>query len=286
MLNRQRALIGMLRRARRPVSRLELVKWAFVLRQESETGGGPSFYDFLPYQHGPYSFTLTRELEGLLATGYVLESGKSWELGNIFDDGNLPATICRDVDKIVSRFRSKPLDDLLNYVYHNYPAFTVNSVRERLAVRPSAIPAVYTAGYEGLQVDGFLNLLIQSGIERLIDVRRNPIARRFGFHKSTLVRLCGSVGITYEHVAELGIASEFRQSLESEADYLALFESYETTTLVSEQQAVTRVAAMVVEKPSVLVCMEANPCCCHRSRLANEVSRRTELPIVHLGVHA
>lgn len=285
MLNRQRALIGMLRYARRPVSKLELVKWAFLLRHESETGGGASFYDFLPYHYGPYSFTLTRELEGLVEMGYVRENERSWELGEISHVGDLPDTVCRDVDRVVSRFRNKSVDDLMKYVYHNYPAFTVNSARERLADRPWTVPAVYTAGYEGLQVDGFLNLLIRSGIERLVDVRRNPIARRFGFHKSTLSRLCGNVAIGYEHIAELGIASELRQSLNSEADYLALFESYEKTTLISEQEAVAHVVQLVVEKPSVLVCMEAEPRSCHRSRLANDVARRTGLPIVHLGIH-
>ena len=28
--------------------------------------------------------------------------------------------------------------------------------------------------YEGLQIDGFLNILLEAGIERVIDVRHNP----------------------------------------------------------------------------------------------------------------
>lgn len=283
MLNRQKVLMEMLHRARRPVSRLELTKWAFVLRQETGTNGGPSFYDFVPYHYGPYSFALVREVETLIAEGYINESDNAWKLGRTpCNRDTLPAAVSRDIDRVVRRLSLKPINELMNYVYRSYPAFTVNSKRERLAPRPSAEPMVYTAGYEGLQVDGFLNLLVQSGISRLVDVRRNPVARRYGFHKSTLNRLCGLIGICYEHVPELGIASDQRQSLESPADYSMLFESYERNTLTSENVAVERVARLIVESPSVLVCMEADPCFCHRSRLASEVAERTGLPVVHL----
>ncbi|HTN76827.1 MAG TPA: DUF488 domain-containing protein [Pirellulaceae bacterium] len=219
----------------------------------------------------------------LAAEGYIRESGNAWESGGTAHKiESLPTPISRDVTRLVNRLAKKPLNELTNYVDRSYPAFTVHRKSESAVPRAAAEPKVYTAGYEGLQVDGFLNLLVQNGIERLIDVRRNPIARRFGFHKSTLDRLCGLIGISYEHVPELGIASDQRQSLETFADYSQLFDRYERTTLVAQQLAVERVARLMVEKPSVLVCMEADACFCHRSRLAADVAERTGLPIVHL----
>lgn len=287
MLSRQRVLLEMLRQANRPVTKLELVKWAFLLRKETESGGGSSFYQFVPYHYGPYSFAMTREIEALADTGYVRERENCWELGSFScDEEKLPAKVSLDVLRIIRRLEKKQVSDVIGYVYRTYPTFTVNSKRERLAPRKSAVPQVYTAGYEGLQIDGFLNLLVQSGIERLLDVRRNPVARRYGFHKSTLTRLCVSLGISYEHIPELGIASEERRSLESAADYLALFETYERRTLTMEKLAVERIARLVIEKPSVLVCMEANPCFCHRSYLAAAVARMTRRPIVHLDSQA
>lgn len=87
---------------------------------------------------------------------------------------------------IVDRFSSQPVGRLLDHVHRHYPRFTINSGREQLAKCPEAQPAVHTAGYEGLTVGGFLDMLLRHGIGRVIDVRCNPVARRCGFHKSTL----------------------------------------------------------------------------------------------------
>lgn len=283
MLIRQNILLEMLSLADRPVSKLELVKWAFVFQRETSSGSEPSFYDFVPYHYGPYSFGMAREIEGLTATGYIRESDKAWELGVLSDNRpGLAKSGCDDVRRVVHRFLRKSVNDVIHYVYHTYPQFTINSKREQLAARPIALPAVFTAGYEGLQIDGFLNMLVQNGITRVIDVRNNPVARRFGFHKSTLKRLCGHLEIAYEHVPELGIVSEQRQTLDCLNDYEVLFRRYETTTLVTEKSAIERVAEMIAQKPSVLVCMEADHRCCHRARLANAIGQKTGLPITHL----
>ena len=53
MLNRQKALLAMIQQAGRPVQRMELTQWAFLLRNETESHGGPAFYDFVPYHCGP-----------------------------------------------------------------------------------------------------------------------------------------------------------------------------------------------------------------------------------------
>ena len=71
----------------------------------------------------------------------------------------------------------------------------------------------------------------------LCDVRRNPLSRKYGFSKSTLSKACGNVGIRYEHLPELGIASEQRQELTTQADYDALFEVYERKDLPLQSEA-------------------------------------------------
>ncbi len=111
--------------------------------------------------------------------------------------------------------------------------------------------------------------------------RRNPITRRYGFHRSTLKLLCESLNIQYSHVPELGTESEERQELNSQEDYDALFRDYCDTTLQRETPAVERVTK---QQSSLHVSwfMEAQPRCCHRSHLAIEVSKRSKLPVGHL----
>ena len=288
MLTRQKVVLLMLKYAGRPVQRVELMKWCFLLRHESETEGGSSFYDFVPYKYGPFSFALYQEIEKLQSMSYVLSHGDQvWKLNPELASaaGGVSPGVERDVRTVLKKFGGLSNDDLLHYVYERHPGFTVNSKIRKLASRPKAEIAVYTIGYESVSIDGFLHMLVEAGIERLIDVRSNPTARRYGFHKSTLSRLAERLGIEYCHFAELGIQSEVRQLFPPDGDRDSMFDEYEVTTLRKEAATVETVSKLVGGRPSVLVCMEADPVCCHRGRLAEAVSGLTGLPIVHLGAH-
>ncbi|MBN1515926.1 DUF488 domain-containing protein [Candidatus Sumerlaeota bacterium] len=289
LFNRQKVMLTLLQEATRTVGRIELMKWAFLLRNDMPSEGGTSFYGFVPYHYGPFSFCLQREMIKLAEMGFVrMPDDISWGFADGTDISKLvplESDILHDIRRIVERFApQKTTDTVMKYVYERFPEYTIFSKRRRLASRPEASIAIYTVGYEGLSADEFLNMLVHSGIRRLIDVRKNPVARRYGFHKSSLSRLCGDLKIEYVHIAELGIASSLRRNLNTHSDRERLFKHYEVTTLVTEKTAIERVATMMQNCPSALVCMEAEPCYCHRSRLAKVVSERTALPIKHLKV--
>jgi len=181
----------MIDRAGRPVTHLEITKWAFLTALEMPSGGGSSFYDFLPYQYGPFSFAMFRELAGLAQKGYLRDiewnGHAAWELvGDMQGDtASLARDVRGDAARVVERFINKSDDELIDYVYDRFPWYTANSKIRRLASRPVADTAVYTVGYEGCSIDGLLNVLMRQGIQRIVDVRRNPVARRYGFHKSS-----------------------------------------------------------------------------------------------------
>ena len=285
MLNRQKVLIFLLRLADRPVSRTELTTWCFLLRTEGESSGGTAFYDFVPYLYGPFSFALHQEAEKLIAQNCLHDDGENrWSLNPqlAHSVGSPGKDVERDARRLLARFGEKDTASLLEYVDQRYPAFTVNSTRGKPAAHRDGKPAIFTAGYEGLSIDGFLNLLVVSGVRRLIDVRNNPIARRYGFHKSTLQRLAERLEINYLHLPELGIRSADRQRLIDQRAYDKLFETYENTVLKQEKLTIRRVGRLMTELPSVLVCRESEPECCHRSRLATAVAREAKLPIRHL----
>ena len=281
-LNRQRILAEFLQQAGRPVGKIELMKWAFLLKMESVSKGGAAFYEFVPYHFGPFSFGLTRDANELEKTGWLVGSDKTWELTAKSGRPPLPAELESDVRRIVERFRNVSQNDLVRQVYRSHVAYTVNSHIEQLAVRTIAKPGIYTVGYEGRQLDGLLDLLVQTGIRRLADVRRNPISRRFGFHKSTLARHCNLLEIEYVHVPELGIASEERSHLSATRNYAELFTRYERETIPMQSQHVDRVAGWMTESPTAILCMERDACDCHRGRLANRLHELTQLPIIHL----
>ena len=289
MLNRQKIVVELLRQADGGrASRLQLTKWCFLLAHEAPARGGTAFYEFLPYLRGPFSFGLAFEMDCLVRDGLVRGDEEShWNLTTAGRTHplNLSRELQKDVALIASRYKRTSTEDLLAHVYSTYKWFTANAEREekRQAEKPVATPKIYTAGYEKLQVDGFLNLLLQNGIRRLLDVRGNPVSRRYGFHKSTLSRMCEKLDIEYKHVPEVGIPSSWRTDLNCFQDYQTLFDRYEEQILPHQGQWIKQLATWQKETPSVLVCQEANPDFCHRSRLANHVMGVSNLSVAHLG---
>ena len=286
MFSRQRAILRLVENEGGRTSRLRLVKLAFLLSREV-AGPRASIYDFVPYKRGPFSYTLYHELQSLERDGWLsLQDEYNVEATRLaaLETAFLDTPFLDRIDEISNRYRSVTTSVLIDDVYRDYPWFTLNSelLNKRAAVRPTASPAVYTVGYQGLMVDGLLDLLIRNGIRQLIDVRCNPIARRYGFHKSTLAKLCGNLDIEYNHFASLGIPSAWRLDLFDRDSYDRLFGRYEKDILPRQHDSIEHVIELLTTKPSALMCMEADHLCCHRSRLASEIARRTSLPVKEL----
>lgn len=289
MILRQKILINFIHRAGGKASRLQLVKWLFLLAQNAQAQVSAAHYQFVPYKFGPFSFTMYQELDALIRQGELtavgdtdLKASKPRFLTPPVDE---PA-VERDIERCWQNYGQLSTTALLDTVYRRFPWFTLNAEQadRRKVKRPVAACAVYTAGYEGLQVDGFLNLLLQSGICRLVDVRNNPVSRRYGFHKTTLSSLCQHLDIEYCHEPEVGIPSDWRCDLDTQADYDRLFGRYAKDVLPKQPNVIQRIAGWVSSAPSVLVCQEEQPSCCHRSHLAKQVAEITKLEIRDLRV--
>jgi uncharacterized protein (DUF488 family) len=267
---------------------LQVTKWAFLLSSEMPSRGGKSFYRFIPYRYGPFSFTLFQETDSLIRNGFLeKKADNQWALTSLGKKLliNLPKDISQDICRISEAYGKMNGAELIDLIYDKYSWFTINSdlPKRRKGRRPIAQKSIYTAGYEGKTVDEFLGLLLESGVTRLIDVRFNPISRRYGFHKSTLLRLCSALTIDYQHLPGLGIPGSDRRSLEATHEKTQLFESY-YHSLPSREEDVDFITSLLKTEPSVLVCMEANPEACHRNVLANYLSPIINMPIIHLGL--
>ncbi len=86
----------------------------------------------------------------------------------------------------------------------------------------------------------------------------------------------------YVHFPELGIPGQDRIELAKKEDYDRLFAKYAQTTLKDRVESIRRVAEIIETRPSTLVCVEADPACCHRHVLAQALSDRIDHPVVHL----
>lgn len=286
MLYRQKALLMILQQVGGKASSLQMMKWAFLLSCEMPSHGGKTFYQFIPYRYGPYSFTLDRETDALIRNGFLEKEVKNcWQLTDLGEklDITLPKAVSKDICQLSALYGKLSGQKLTELIYNNYSWFTVNSdfPEKRKEKRPVAEKFIYTAGYEGKTVDEFLNLLMKSGVSRLIDIRYNPISRRYGFHKSTLSRLCSYLKIDYQHLPGLGIPGSEREYLDCEGKYASLFENYRLT-LPFREKDVAKVSELLKSQPSVIVCMEADPKFCHRNVLAQYLTTLIDMPIKHL----
>ncbi len=286
MINRQRALIRLIDNEGGQIKMLRLVKLLFLLRETAEAVPKSGLYEFIPYHYGPYSFTLIHELRAIERDGWVrmtdhevvlLRSGKK-------EYPRVDRALLEEVDSLTRRFKNVTTGNLVSRVYAANPWYTARAIDEsrRGAVIPIAPLSVFTVGYEGLMVDGLLDLLLQTGVKSLIDVRFNPIARRFGFHKSAMERHCRDVDIRYTHVPELGIPSNKRSNLGDVRSYDRLFDYYEDKILAANSESLKTVSSLMLDEPSALMCMEADARYCHRSKLAEAIAKATNLPIKEL----
>jgi uncharacterized protein (DUF488 family) len=178
---------------------------------------------------------------------------------------------------------------LMKHTYLNFPYWAINSVKakdiltaEQLEKVNSSRPVnnktiLFTIGYEGISLEEYLNRLLKNDVKVLVDVRHNPLSMKYGFSRSQLKGYCMSLGIDYVHYPEVGIQSEQRQALTTQADYDQLFSVYRKNNLTKTVSSQEKIFSLLKEKKRIaLTCFEANICQCHRKHLAEAIERMPE----------
>ena len=252
-----------------------------------------TFYAFVPYRYGPFSFALYRELEALNHQSFLMKDDNTIRLDRSMSReterkiADLPSSVRSAVKTIASRYGSTPQKSLVRDVYARFSWYATRSeltdlLPPNMPDAPAAQVAVYTVGYERESVDGFFDRVLRAGIRRIADVRANPISRKYGFARSSLSGIAGKLGIGYRHWPQLGIPSDERAVLSDYASYQRLLDRYETEMLPNQTSTLSDLCRSILDEPTALVCVEHDVRCCHRSRLANAVAGETGLPVKHL----
>jgi hypothetical protein len=293
---RQRLLLTLLDALGGPVGSTDFQKLLFLFTRECETS--PS-YEFVPYKFGAFSFTSYADKRRLAAAGLLDDDELNWTLTAAGQQEARKRAVAPLVAAKFCRERAKLRGNaLIAEQYRRYPYFASRSeivgklglepeaqARISAAQPPRAEPGLLTIGYEGKSLERYLNQLLQAGATLLCDVRRNPLSRKYGFSKSTLSKACAGVGIRYEHLPSLGIDSEERRDLKTQADYDALFVEYERKSLPQQREALAAIHGWVKSGQRVaLTCFELHPHQCHRHCVAEaleNIAGKTLVP-VHL----
>ena len=140
--------------------------------------------------------------------------------------------------------------------------------------------AIFTIGYEKQQADDVLRRLHDAGVSQLLDVRLRPQSRKPGLSKTALSESCNALGIEYVHDRRLGTPAEMLTAVRDNGGY-ENWDDYRGH-LDTQTDAVTETLEIVDMSATALLCYELNPNECHRSVVAEYLSRSTGMPVTHL----
>ncbi|MCF4097827.1 DUF488 domain-containing protein [Maritalea mediterranea] len=292
LFNRQKLLLALLKAFGGELKNVDFQKYLFLFTRICEQ---EKSFDFVPYRYGCFSFQSYADRRKLKELG-VLE-GDSWKLSKGIDDVHIDIdeSVSNKVNLFADRYRGISGKDLIREVYKKYPYYAINSEIADEVLNPAQLlevqkmqPSVdgdekvlFTIGYEGGSIDNYLNRLVAKGVSLLIDVRKNPISRKYGFSKRTLSDAVSKLGVDYLHIPELGINSVDRKSLNNIDDYKKLFDKYEKEVLFYADTEVKFILEKLNTRKRVAVtCFEADHCMCHRSRVANSVVAASNYEVV------
>ena len=130
---------------------------------------------------------------------------------------------------------------------------------------------IYTIGYEGTDIERFVQTLRIVGVEQLVDVRAVALSRKKGFSKNGLRDRLEAEGIRYVHLVALGDPKDGREAARA-GRYDQFRKIYNKHLSGAAAQAeLKNLASLVVTKPTCLMCFERDPAECHRSIVAADL---------------
>ena len=281
LLNRQKVLMLMLEELqnRGIASKTFLVKSLFLLGQEgnADSGGGNKLklYSFYPYKYGPFSSLSYDDLIALEKRGYITKDRNVTERGR-FASQKIRKTLMPKIKSIVERFNSQ--EEIKRYVYKKYPEYTVRSeLLPKTTVREKGI---CTIGYEGKDIDEFLNMLIKNNVTVLADIRHNPFSMNPSYRRESLKSKLESAGIRYIHIKNLGIEGSMRKGLVSTEAYTTLFREY-SDRIRKNPAEIEQLTQLGGNEKLALLCFENDKNMCHRGIVTEELEKKG-IAAVHL----
>jgi|TARA_R100000935_G_scaffold49162_1_gene74265 uncharacterized protein (DUF488 family) len=141
-----------------------------------------------------------------------------------------------------------------------------------------------TIGYEGSTIDEFVETLIESGVEQLVDVRELPISRKKGFAKTKLSEALAEHGIRYYHLKSLGDPKPGREAARR-GDFKEFKRIFSLHLATDEaQNSLSELENIAAKGRTCLMCFEREHLNCHRNMVVEAVGERREVSAVHLEV--
>ena len=141
---------------------------------------------------------------------------------------------------------------------------------------------LFTIGYEGEPQAAVIDRLKSAGVKMLADVRAVAASRRAGFSKTILGTSLAEAGIEYIHLRDLGTPKAGREAarkgrIDEMRDIFAGHMAEPPSQLAFE-----RLREIARDRPTALLCFEADHEGCHRAVLAERLETEDGFEVVNL----
>jgi uncharacterized protein (DUF488 family) len=146
---------------------------------------------------------------------------------------------------------------------------------------PVTTPALFTFGYEGLTIDGFIARLMEAQVNLIVDVRELPLSRKKGFSKTAFREHLAAAGIGYEHRPALGCPKPVRNQYREDGDWAVYTRGF-LAHLATVKAEVRNLATTARNHRACLVCFEADFGFCHRTYVARAARAAGGPAVQHL----
>lgn len=142
---------------------------------------------------------------------------------------------------------------------------------------------LYTLGYQGVDVETYVQKLKAAGVGIVADVRETPWSHKRGFCKNILSSELSKAGIEYLHVKSAGNPKENRRTASNMTECLKRYKDFLTDNPAGVSDLIEVVRTAATRNRSVcLTCFERDVQDCHRSILVDAMRKQIRIRPIHL----
>ncbi|MDZ5457874.1 DUF488 domain-containing protein [Azohydromonas lata] len=145
----------------------------------------------------------------------------------------------------------------------------------------STARAIFTFGYEGLDIAAFIARARAAGVQTIVDVRELPLSRKKGFSKTPFKTELASAGLAYLHIPALGCPRDIRDRYKVDKDWAAYTRDFQAY-IETQGATIRELVKLSKSTTACLVCFEADYSMCHRTYVARSARKHGGPSVMHL----
>ena len=142
-------------------------------------------------------------------------------------------------------------------------------------------PGSLSVGYEGRTAQSLVQLLVDAGVDVVVDVRLTPLSRKPGLSKTRLSELLAEAGVEYRHLRALGNPRENRAPFGDGRVALGVRRSRKLLEQPASSADLEELVELTQTRRVAVLGFERDHDRCHRQVVTDEATARSAAPLAY-----